>query len=354
MTMSNENLPAEDRFEWWREQMARDSVPTMASSPYADDFRATATMAELGPVRLSLLTFPEVRALRTPALVRRSDPELYGLNLITSNALWIAQCDQDARFGRGDLMLYDSSQPFDSRAVPRAGHEGMLMLHIPKAALPLRPERLNRLLACRLPGDTGMNTVLVHYLRGLASVVARGDVGEAETQRLGEVALALAAATLAGQIDAEDRLAPETRRQALLSRIETFVELNLGDPELTPAVIAAHHHISVGYLHRLFQHRELTLTAWIRHRRLECARADLTDPRLRLRPVHAVGARWGFRHPADFSRAFRAAHGLPPVDYRRAALAAGGGAARQERQGRQRRQERQASDGRVDAGTRSG
>jgi AraC-like DNA-binding protein len=68
--------------------------------------------------------------------------------------------------------------------------------------------------------------------------------------------------------------------------------------------------------------RELTVAAWIRHQRLECCRADLTDPRLRGMPVQAIGARWGFRSPADFSRAFRAAHGIPPGDYRRQTLAA--------------------------------
>ena len=137
------------------------------------------------------------------------------------------------------------------------------------------------------------------------------------------MALDLAVAALAAQLGAEDRLAPETRRQALVSRVEAFIEQNLGDPGLTPAAIAAHHHISVGYLHRLFQPRQLTVAAWIRHLRLERCRADLANPRLRLRPVHAVGARWGFRSPADFSRAFRAAYGMPPGDYRSQALAAG-------------------------------
>jgi transcriptional regulator GlxA family with amidase domain len=42
------------------------------------------------------------------------------------------------------------------------------------------------------------------------------------------------------------------------------------------------------------------------------------------RPVAAIAARWGFSSAADFSRAFRAAHGMPPAEYRRsAALAAG-------------------------------
>ncbi|WP_427925117.1 helix-turn-helix domain-containing protein [Streptomyces sp. cg40] len=319
--MSSEDIPAPDRFQWWCELTGKDTAPSMISSPNAADFRATLTMAELGPVQLSVHAAPEFRALRTAALVRRSDPERYGISLITANDLWIAQHDRDCRLDAGDLLLHDTSQPFDSRVFSGVGPGRAVMLHTPKSALPLRPERLNRLLAHRLPGDVGMNAILARFLRSVAGAVVRGEVSEPEMRRLGEVALDLAAAALAAQVDAEDRLAPETRRRALVSRIETFIELNLGDPDLTPGVIAAHHHISLGYLHRLFQPRELTVTAWIRHLRLERCRADLADLRLRLRLVHAIGARWGFRNPADFSRAFRAAYGMPPGDYRRQALA---------------------------------
>ncbi|MEU6354282.1 helix-turn-helix domain-containing protein [Streptomyces sp. NPDC047072] len=324
--MSSEDLPAADRFPWWCEQMAQDIVPSMVSSPHVGDFRSTVTVAELGRVLLTTIDYPELRSVRSSAMVRRSDPERYGLSLILANDLYMAQRDNEARLHPGNLLLHDTSQPMDTRALPGTGRGEMVMLQVPRSTLPLRPERLNPLLAQVIPGGTGMSAVFARYIVSVAGVIGRGEVGEREVERLGEVALDLAAATLASYIDAEDRLSPETRRQALLARIEAFVELNLADPELTPATIAAHHHISLGYLHRLFQHRERTVAAWIRHLRIERARADLADPRLRHHPVHALGARWGFPHAADFNRAFRAAHGVPPGDYRRQTLGAGAAA----------------------------
>jgi AraC-like DNA-binding protein len=324
VTLRTEDVPTADRFEWWREQAVKDTVPTLITSPHTADFRAVTTLAELGPVRLAVHSFPEVAAVRTPALIRRCDAERYGLLVIRADTMWMTQRDHVSRLRPGDVVLYDTSQPYDVRAFPGPGHEGMLMMHFPKALLPLRPERLNELLAYRLPGDTGMSTIFAQYLDGVASAVARGEVGEPELRRLGEVALDLAAATLAAQLDAQDQLAPETRSQALLSRIEAFIELNLGDPDLTPTAIAEHHHISTGYLHRLFQPRELTAAAWIRRRRLERCHAALADPRLRHHPVHAIGARWGLRDPAHFSRAFRTAYGITPGDRRRQALTANG------------------------------
>jgi AraC-like DNA-binding protein len=321
LTLRSEDVPAPDRFAWWCELVGRDIVPTVVSSPHVGDFRATVTLAEMGPVHLSVLTVPEVRAVRTRALVRRSDPERYGLSLITAKVFHIAQRDHDSMLRPGDLLLYDTSQPYEARALPGSGPGGMLMLHFPEAALPLRPGRLDHLLAQRLPADSGMYAILAGYIASVAAALEQGDLKDHETQRLGQVALDLAAAALAGQIDAEDRLAPETRRQALVSRIEAFIEHNLGDPELTPAVIAARHHISLAYLYRLFEPHELTVAAWIRCQRLERTRADLADPRLRARPVQAIAARWGFRYASDFNRACRTAYGVTPGDYRHQVLA---------------------------------
>lgn len=323
-TLRSEDLPVADRFAWWREQAAGDTAPTEVSSPHAEDFRATLTLADLGPVRLTIHSFPELRAVRTPALIRRSDSERYGLSLTTANAFWLDQQDHNSRLDVGDLALHDTSKPYDSRALPGAGTGSMVLLSFPRSALPLRPKRLESMLARAVRADTGMSAILARCLTGIASAVRQDEIAEADQERLGAVALDLAAATLAALIDARDQLAPETRQQALVSSIEAFIEYGLGDPDLTPAAIARHHHISLGYLHRLFQSRELTVAAWIRHRRLERCRADLADPRLRSSPVHAVGARWGFRAPAEFSRAFRAEHGMPPGEYRRYALAEGG------------------------------
>ena len=51
-------------------------------------------------------------------------------------------------------------------------------------------------------------------------------------------------------------------------------------------------------------------------RRLEGARRDLTDPAQAARPVAALAARRGFRSAVRFNRAFRAAYGMPPHQYR--------------------------------------
>jgi len=127
------------------------------------------------------------------------------------------------------------------------------------------------------------------------------------------------ATRLARELDIRDWGTPEARRHAMLTTVQGFIRQNLGDAGLSPAAVAAAHHISLRMLHQLFHDEGLTVAGYIRARRLECCRRDLADPALGSRPAAAIAARWGFASAADFSRAFRAAHGLPPAEYRRSA-----------------------------------
>jgi AraC-like DNA-binding protein len=126
------------------------------------------------------------------------------------------------------------------------------------------------------------------------------------------------ATRLAHELDVRDWGTPEARRHALLTTVQAFIQRHLGDPRLSPATIAAAHHMSLRSLHQLFHDEGLTVAGWIR-RRLECCRHDLSDPALASRPVAAIAARWRFSSAGDFSRAFRAVHGLPPAEYRMSA-----------------------------------
>jgi AraC-like DNA-binding protein len=110
----------------------------------------------------------------------------------------------------------------------------------------------------------------------------------------------------------------DVRRDGLVGRIHAFIESHLGDPDLTPAGVAAAHHISLRYLQKLFEPESHGVAGVIRQRRLERCRDDLLDPAQCERPVAGIAARWGFSSAAHFSRVFREAYGLPPAAFRRA------------------------------------
>ncbi|MGW9205992.1 helix-turn-helix domain-containing protein [Embleya sp. NPDC055664] len=106
------------------------------------------------------------------------------------------------------------------------------------------------------------------------------------------------------------------RADELMADIRWYVNCHLGDPELSPESIAAAHYVSVRYLHKLFEGEGVTLARWIQRRRLHECRRELGRTGRNSVKVATVAQRWGFANPAHFSRAFRAAFGVSPRDWR--------------------------------------
>ncbi|MGP2441193.1 helix-turn-helix domain-containing protein [Streptomyces sp. JW3] len=313
-SMSSDDLPQADRFDWYTRLSRQEIAHLTLTSAHARDFRARASVADLGGTQIGRFSFSPLRALRSPAHIRHHDPETYFLGLIQGSTLQLSHCRNETGLSTGEMVLFDSCHPFDAGAPEHGDPVQVIMMRLPKRALPLPEAKADRLLGHRLSARTGSAALLASYLTGLE--VRAAECAPAELARLGSVMVDLAAAHLAHLLDAQHLLTVETRQRALLERVKRFIDLNLADPDLEPRSIAAHHHVSVRTLHALFRDQQHTVAATIRRRRLERCRADLLDARLRRVPIGAIAARWGFLRPADFSRAFRAAYGITPRDAR--------------------------------------
>ncbi|GAA2196106.1 helix-turn-helix domain-containing protein [Streptomyces bangladeshensis] len=318
LNVSNMDLPARDQFPFWAELVSRELAPLTLSSPNTGSFPAWASVLDLSSVRVAAFNSPPAHLKRTWADIRRADPGTYQLTFVSGTPLWINQRRQDSGLVCGDMVLFDLSHPFEGAVPDRGRHTQVVIMQVPREELPLPPDKVHRLLAQPLSTRSGMGAILARFLTTLDAYGP--DCHPRDLSRLGAMALDLAGACLAQHLDAYDDLPAETRQQAMLARVNAFIDHNLGDPDLGPADIAAHHHISVRSLHALFRQQGETVAASIRRRRLERCHADLTDPRMRQRPISAIAARWGFLRPADFSRAFRAAYGVTPRELRQAAL----------------------------------
>ncbi|MEZ0027698.1 AraC-like DNA-binding protein [Kitasatospora sp. MAP12-15] len=310
------DVPQGERFEWWCELVDQDLAPTHIVSEHRGDFQASAVGWELGPVSVSGFSCPRLRSERTPELIRQSDPEMWELGYVVDGAMVMEQDRSRAQVQAGDLLLYDTSRPLTAQVV--TDRNRVTILHLPKAALPLPERSLRQLLSRRLPAH-GSGALLAEFLRGLTGERWTG----LEAEHLGSTATQLASAFLAGMADREGLLPPETRQTVLLREVKTFIGEHLADPRLSPQTVADAHCISLRYLHHLFQEEQQTVSAFIRELRLDRCRTDLAQPGLAKHAVGTIGARWGFADAAAFSRAFKAAYGVPPGEYRRRAGARG-------------------------------
>ncbi len=252
---------------------------------------------------------------RTSRLIGQADPGVFKLGCTVHGRGMVAQDGRCAEFGPGDLVLSDTSRPYVAEFAPDIPGGQVLVLRFPRCLLPFPDRDLRRLTAVRLRGDRGIGALASQFLLHMARHMHA--LGPPDAARLSTVTLDVLTAALGAVLDAESAVPSHTGRRALTVQIFAFIRQNLGDPKLTPDVIAAAHHISLRYLHKLFQEEGHTVAGWVRERRLERCRRDLADPRLADRPINAIAARWGFSSAAHFSQAFRGAYGLSPRQFRR-------------------------------------
>jgi AraC-like DNA-binding protein len=312
-----DHVPAADRIDFYREMTATVWVPMECRPDPVEDYRAVFRASGLGPMQVVVMEVMPTTVDRTPRLISQADPDMLKMLMVCGGASAVAQGGQQARLSPGEFALYDTRRPYQVRCGTDDEPTRLLTFMFPPSLLPLSPGRLRDLVAVRIPATSGVGELTSQFLLQLARNI--DSYTPADAARLSTAALEILAARLAHELDNRDWGTPEARRHALLTAVQGFIQQHLGDPELSPTAIAAAHHMSLRSLHQLFHEEGLTVAGWIRRRRLECCRRDLSDPALAARPVAAIAAKWGFSSASDFSRAFRAGHGMTPAEYRRSA-----------------------------------
>ncbi|WP_059008215.1 AraC-like ligand-binding domain-containing protein [Streptomyces specialis] len=315
----SDDLPVADRFDAFRD-LFRVYAPMELSSRHAAAFHGEVRIWRLGEVRAWSSAFRPTVFRRTRRLIRRSDPEVYHLSFPVSGQATLTRDGRDVAPRPREFFTSDSSRPCAVATEHDAGLVRSVAVDIPKTSLSLPRSLADRMIGRSLPGATGIGALLVGLLTRLASDA--DGFGPSDGPRLGPVVADLVSALFAHELETERCLPPESHRRTLLLRVWAFIGQHVRDPDLTPATIAAAHHISVSFLHRLFQDHDTTVAAAIRRLRLEGARRELADPALATVPIHGIAARWGYENPVVFTRSFRAMFGQTPSDHRHGASGA--------------------------------
>lgn len=306
------DLPVADRFDAWADRLGRTHAPMGLTSDDTADYHAHQRLIGLGDVSVWPATFDPLVFRRTPKLIRQSDPEVFHLSLLLRGKGEATWDRQHISYRAHDFHTNSSSRPYEIHTGP--GPVTSIGVEIPRALVALPARKADQVIGRRTSGREGVGALLAQFLVQLASDTA--PYQPCDAPRLGTVVADLVTAVFAHSTDACHSLPPETRGRTLTLQIKSFIHRHLADPELTPAHIAAAHHISSSYLHRLFRAEGVTVAAYIRAQRLRNAHRELTDPGLRTLPIHVVAARWGFPRASDFTRAFRTAYGIPPSELR--------------------------------------
>ncbi|GAA1139386.1 helix-turn-helix domain-containing protein [Nesterenkonia lutea] len=305
--------PAVD-LDTWRQAIAAAVVPLEIREKPGTPFQGRLRHTAFDGVSVFELATTAHTVRRTPALISREDSRFYKLSLQLSGHAVLDQDGRRAVLGPGDLAIYDTHRPYTLH-FPESSR-AMVMV-IPQEPVDLSPEQISRVTATCFSPDQGFGRLINPFFVELCNSIEQ--LPEAYGSRLVHSALDLMVTMLAHELDSRHE-GPAHAAGSLGREVREYILANLGDETMTPASIAAAHFVSVRYLYTIFAEESQTIAAWIRARRLEHIRRDLSDPIHAQRPVSWVAGRWGLHDAAHFSRLFRAEYGESPSAYRRKRL----------------------------------
>ncbi|MDH6708364.1 AraC-like DNA-binding protein [Kitasatospora sp. MAA19] len=312
LLVTTASVPEEKKASFWGEAVSRTLVPVEVV-PLADrPFEGRLVSHRLGYLRVSTMEADATRVSRTAGLIARSpqaEPQV-GVGVQASGRAVLRQDGRRAEVAEGGLVLYDTARPY-SFDYPE--HFRSHVFQVPRRLLGVPECDIRQAAGTAITSTEGFGAVLLPFLDTLAAS-AHSYPASVGDRLAGSVADLLI--MLVGQLTESTATDSRTSGGHLVQRVREHINRHLGDPELSPETIAQAHHISVRYLHRLFEGEGVTVGRLVQQCRLEACAQELARRGRTAPTVSAVAQRWGFVNPAHFSRAFRAAYGVSPREWR--------------------------------------
>ncbi|MEV1068716.1 helix-turn-helix domain-containing protein [Streptomyces sp. NPDC050263] len=315
LVVTTASVPERERLAYWQDALGRALVPMTVTARGDGPFEGRVSTERLGYLRISTVEADGHRLSRTPAQVAEAAAAATAGGCVavcvqTTGTATLIQDGRRAFVDEGDLVVYDTARPYSLDFPQRFSAH---VVHMPRRAVGLPVADLRQVTGTAIAAAEGFSALLVNFVTSLTSSVPPCSPAVAARLATGVVDLF---ATLVDQRSGRATVRERSPGDHHVLRVRDHIDRNLGDPDLSPQTVAAAHHISVRYLHRLFEGEGVTVARLIQQRRLErcareLARSDAVAP-----TVSAVAQRWGFANPAHFSRVFRAAYGLSPRQWR--------------------------------------
>ena len=307
-SFSTDLVPVSDRLEAWLCNAKPICGDCRFHFPRRLPFHGSIERSALAGLALTRFASTPVSFAKFPIVAGNSEDR--GCIVITQleGVRQYSQSGAMALLTPGDTTLIDSALPWTSDC---AGDCARLYLRIPRWLVHERAQTSSLPVLPRISGKSGLGATL---FRLATSLYEQADEMNMED---GLVSIGAYLDILARCITRPESASTKLGCCAQLRpRVEYFIETHLREPTLCPAIIAAAAGISVRHLHRLFAAKSCTVAEWIRERRLERCRTDLSDPHLRERHLTDIALGWGFSDSAHFSHSFKQEFGVSPREFR--------------------------------------
>lgn len=310
IAVDNAGLHGLDKFDFW-DNFARRGVVGLDTSPLGDPrkFEFAATAVALDGLGIMAIQSSACRIERDPDKAHDRWSDTVVVNFVKSGRLWVEQGGRSAQIGAGDGAICIADRPYSLQF--DSGFEAVVVKFSPR--LISASADFRSLTARPLSSVSRMTSLLYNYASNLTQSAPKLDART--SGRLMRSFVDTLETTLE-PLDCGEQSQGRRYRNATLSRVISFVDVRLCDPDLTPGRVAELLKLSPRYLHKLFAAEGTTVGRYIREQRLERSAAALLDPARGGEAVTDIALQTGFKDLGHFSRSFRSRFGVAPTDYR--------------------------------------
>lgn len=307
---SLDDMPANKRFSYFRDVVESFYIPIGLECEHPERFNARFTGHDVGAVSVGTCFLAEQHVSRRADHIARSEDDRIKLILPLSGAIASCQDSNDALIRPGEFYVTDPTRPYEERVVEDIT---FVYLLLPRNLVVSQIDQIEKVTATSFACERA-------YAR-LASDFAHSLVSVAHTLEGPEALQAASTATdLFAMVLWEHMSKVRTHgtvyRSALFRRAKAFIDKHLTEWDLSLAKVAAALGVSSRYLSELFAEARFQYRPYVLEQRLARCAKNLKDPRRAHLAIAEVAYECGFGDRAHFSRAFRAAYGTSPREYR--------------------------------------
>lgn len=299
-----------DRFAFWRDAVCDSYVQLGCETDNAQGFDGRIEIA-----RHALLSISQVRG-KAHAVERRkhdigaSSEAFFLLSLQTHRTARISQFGQSSLLQPGDMALYASTDPYTLEL-----HDdfSQVVVQLPSETLLARLPSAHLLTARKVDGRSAIGKLVRDNILAISEHIKHDN--PVVRSLVQDTLVDLIATGLASLEDVAAELS--SSEQHILLRTKSFIQNNIGNPDLDRTLVAKMMGMSVRRLNELFAKEGGSISQFIRHARLNAIKSDLKDHRFAPLTITEIAFKSGFSNVQHFSQAFKQHTGMSPRVYRR-------------------------------------
>lgn len=310
---STVELPRHTRFCNLQEMLNQSYMPAVPYAVRRPTINGSYRMRNLGRCTIFEITADGHGIKRSRREINNSEGEFYSVKYLRRGCGEFEQEGKRIKFRSGDISVLDNCYPYSLEFEDSFAVSSFI---IPRALLNLHLASARTAVGGLIPAASSFSPMLRSHMNALIEL--ENDDIEFYSSTLNDTLCSLIAIALDHanrKLEANQQGANHLRYQAVIE----YVRLNLSDPDLSPAKVAATCGISVRYLHKLFEPYGYTFGRWLLKQRLERCREQIADPRFADKKLSLIPYDWGFNNLSHFIRTFRREYGLSPREYRKQA-----------------------------------